>query len=190
MTSERPASSSVLARGILRRWPTCAGIGLAVVIGLGLSEGDDLAPALAAMAIIYLGAAAVQKPSAAWALFPGAVLVLFVTDALGASDTVIVIILLGLAVPWLGYGLLSGAPGANDGLLLQAIAMIGFGAVATIALAARGHAGAYLVAAGVLGHAAWDAYHHRANKTVARSYAEACFVADSLLAIAIVIATV
>ena len=32
--------------------------------------------------------------------------------------------------------------------------------------------------------------YDRANKTVARSYAEACFVADSLLGIAIVIATV
>jgi hypothetical protein len=50
--------------------------------------------------------------------------------------------------------------------------------------------GAYLVAAGLLGHLAWDAYHYRANKAVVRSYAECCFVMDALFAVAVVIATV
>jgi hypothetical protein len=185
----RGAAPSVIASGILRRWPTWAGIGLAVLIGLGLSEGDDLAPALTAMALIYVGAAALRTPSAVWPVFFGAVVVLVVTNAFGASDTAIVMILIGLAVLLFSYGLLSGATGANDGLLRQAIAMVGFGTVAAIALGAGGDVGAYLVAAGVLGHAAWDAYHYRANKTVARPYAEACFVADALLAIAIVIVT-
>jgi hypothetical protein len=172
-----------------RRWPTLAGIGLAVLIGLGLSEGDDLAPALTAMAFIYLGAAAFQLPSAVWPLFLGAVLILVIGGALGAGDTAMVMILLGLAVPLVAYGLLSGATGADHGLLRQAIAMVAFAAVAAVALEAGGDAGAYLVAAGILAHAGWDAYHHRANQTVARTYAEACFVSDSLIAVAIVIAT-
>jgi hypothetical protein len=186
----RGSAPSVIASGILRRWPTWAGIALAVSIGLGLSEGDDLAPTLTAMALIYVGAAALRTPSAVWPVFFGAVVVLVVANTLGASDTAIVVILIGLAVLLFSYGLLSGATRANDGLLRQAIAMVGFGTVAAIALGAGGDVGAYLVAAGVLGHAGWDAYHYRANETVARPYAEACFVADALLAIAIVIVTV
>jgi hypothetical protein len=45
------------------------------------------------------------------------------------------------------------------------------------------------VAGGLLAHAAWDIYHHRANKVVVRSMAEFCFVLDTLLAAAIVAAT-
>jgi hypothetical protein len=175
---------------ILRhRWPTWVGIALAVLIGLGLSEGDDLATALPASAIIYLGAAALGRPSAAWPFALGALLAIVIPDALGASDTAIVIVLLGLAVPLLAYGLLSGATRANGGLLRQSIAMVGFGAAAAIALGTGEDAGAYLVAAGLLGHAAWDTYHHRANKTVVRPFAELCFVLDALLALAVVIAT-
>ncbi|HKO85266.1 MAG TPA: hypothetical protein VJ140_12080, partial [Actinomycetota bacterium] len=50
--------------------------------------------------------------------------------------------------------------------------------------------GAYLVAAGLLGHAAWDVYHHRTNRVVVRLLAEFCLVLDTALAVAIVIVTV
>lgn len=51
--------------------------------------------------------------------------------------------------------------------------------------------GADLVAAGLLGHAAWDVYHHRTNRVVVRSLAEFCRLAlDTALAVAIVIVTV
>jgi hypothetical protein len=46
------------------------------------------------------------------------------------------------------------------------------------------------VAAGLLGHTAWDAYHHRTNRVVVRSMAEFCLVLDTALAVAIVIVTV
>jgi hypothetical protein len=46
------------------------------------------------------------------------------------------------------------------------------------------------VAAGLLGHAAWDLYHHRVNRVVTRSFAEFCLVLDTALAVAIVIVTV
>jgi hypothetical protein len=47
-----------------------------------------------------------------------------------------------------------------------------------------------LVAAGLLGHAAWDAYHHRTDRVVVRSLAEFCLVLDTALAVAIVSVTV
>jgi hypothetical protein len=68
--------------------------------------------------------------------------------------------------------------------------MVVVGAVAAIALFVNEVVGAYLVAAGLLAHAAWDAYHHRVNRVVVRSMAEFCFVLDILLAAAIVIVTV
>jgi len=49
--------------------------------------------------------------------------------------------------------------------------------------------GAYVVAAGLLGHAAWDV-HHRTNRVVVRSLAEFCLALDTALAVAIVIVTV
>jgi hypothetical protein len=43
---------------------------------------------------------------------------------------------------------------------------------------------------GAARHAAWDVYHHWANKVVGRSMAEFCCVLDTPLAVAIVIAAV
>jgi len=59
----------------------------------------------------------------------------------------------------------------------------------TAALVVNPELGAYLVAAGLLGHAAWDAYHHHVNRVVVRSMAEFCLVLDTALAAAIVIVT-
>jgi hypothetical protein len=52
-----------------RRWPTLAGLGFAALIAFDLTSGVDLAPVLAASAAVYLGAAALQRPAAAWPLF-------------------------------------------------------------------------------------------------------------------------
>ena len=67
---------------------------------------------------------------------------------------------------------------------------LGFGAAAGAALVVNPELGAYLVAAGLLGHAAWDAYHHRVNRVVVRSMAEFCLVLDTALAATIVTVTV
>lgn len=73
---------------------------------------------------------------------------------------------------------------------LQTVGLAGFGTAAAAALLVTPALGAYLVAAGVLGHAAWDAYHHRTNRVVVRSLAEFCLVLDTVLAVAIVFVTV
>jgi hypothetical protein len=182
-------SGSGSTRVLLRRWPTWVAIGLTVLLWLDQSEGVDLAPALAGSALVYLAAAILRKPSAAWALFFGAAAVIFATEALGGGVDA-TWVLLGLAFPLLAYGLWSAATRADGGLLYQAIAMVGFGAAAALALGASAAVGAYLVAGGLFGHAAWDAYHYRANKVVVRSFAELCLVLDALLAVVIVIATV
>ncbi len=63
--------------------------------------------------------------------------------------------------------------------------MLGFGVVALIALYVDPDLGGYLVAAALLGHAAWDAVHFRLNRVVARSSAEFCGVLDLLVGVAI-----
>jgi hypothetical protein len=57
--------------------------------------------------------------------------------------------------------------------------------LAALALALGGAAGAYVLAAAWFGHAAWDVVHHRMNRVVPQAYAEACAVADAIVAVAI-----
>jgi hypothetical protein len=182
------AQSAGTLWGSLSWWPTLAGIALAGFVALDTSSCSELAPILAASGLVYLGAAAFRKPSAAWPLFFGTFVVIAATKIwLATFDATWVF--LGLAVLFAGYGLWHGAAHPIDGLPLQAIAMVGFGTAAAIALIVSGDVGAYLVAAGLFGHAAWDVYHYWVNKVVVRSMAEFCCVLDTLLAVAIVIAS-
>jgi hypothetical protein len=171
--------------GVIRRWwPAAAGLVTAVVAALDIAEGGvGLAPVLAASAVIYLGAAALGRPGASWPIFLGAFVVLAV------ADDAAIWVLLGAAVLLAGYGLLRGAARPASGLPLQVLGMAGFGLAAVVALAVSPDLGSYLVAAGLLGHAAWDVHHHRTGRVVARSLAEFCVVLDTLLAVAIIVAT-
>ena len=99
-------------------------------------------------------------------------------------------VLLGLAALLAVYGLLRRATRPFGALPLQTTAMVVVGAMAGVAVVVNEDVGAYLVGAGLLAHAAWDLYHHRARKVVTRSLAEFCFVLDLLLAVAIVTVTV
>jgi hypothetical protein len=178
-------------RGIRRWWPSAAGAAVAGWVALDLTAdgGAAQAPILAASAVVYLGAAALQRREAAWPMFFGT-LVLITVAKLAAHQTDPTWFLLGAAALLAVYGLLRGAARPATGLPLQTLAMAGFGAVAVSALAVSPDLGAYLVAAGLLGHAAWDVHHHRTGRVVVRSLAQFCFVLDTLLAVAIVAVTV
>ena len=173
----------------MKWWPTLAGIALAGFVAFDMTSGSELAPILAASGLVYLGAAALRKPRAAWPLFAGTFVVITVAQ-IGIVDFDATWVLLAVAVLFAGYGLVKGATHPFDGLPLQAIAMAGIGIAAAIAAIVDGDVAAYLVAGGLLGHAAWDVYHHRINRVVVRSMAEFCAVLDTLLAVAIVVAVV
>jgi hypothetical protein len=174
-------------------WPTFAGIAFAAFVALdlfrGQEQGGELAPIVAASGLVYLAAAALQKPSTAWLVFFLSVIVITAAK-LGWTGADATWLLLAFAVLFFAYGLLRGARRVDGGLALQALAMLAFGATAAVALYVNAVVGAFLVAAGLLAHAAWDAYHHFSNRIVTRSMAEFCFVLDTLLAAAIVVATV
>jgi hypothetical protein len=173
---------------LLRRWPVLAGAGFAALVGFDLASGVELAPVLAASAVIYIGAAALRKQAAAWPMFFATVVAItvakLVDDRLDATW-----ILLGGGVVLALFGLVRGAIRPTYGLPLQSIALLGFGGAAAIALLVNPEVGGYLVAAGLLAHAGWDAHHHRTNRVVARSMAEFCLVLDTALAVVIVLVT-
>jgi hypothetical protein len=184
-TAQRTSKPQSLVR---RRWPMLAGLGFAALIAVDLVSAVELAPVLAASAAVYLGAAALQRPAAAWPLFFATAVV--ITVARLADDRFEPTwVILASAVALLIYGLLRGAAHPGYGLPLQTVALLGFGAAAAAALMITPELGAYLVAAGLLGHAAWDAYHHRVNRVVVRSLAEFCLALDAALAVVIVIVT-
>jgi hypothetical protein len=188
----KPAGEAQLPRKLwssLQWWPTVAAIALAGFVASDISGGSELAPILAASGLVYLGAAALRKPAMAWPVFLVTFVVITAASA-GLTGFDATWALLGLAGLFVAYGLLNGVVRPAGGFPLQTIAMIAFGAAAAIALYVNQVVGAYLVAAGLLAHAAWDVYHHRVNKVVVRSMAEFCFVLDTLLAVAIVIVTV
>ena len=182
------------ARSIAHHWPVLAGIAAAALVGLDMSEGIDAAPALAASALVYFGAAALRKPSSVWPLFFGSVVVIFATELLGGGDVDPTWPVLALAVPLLAYGLLQGrrhpnTPPPHGGWPYHLIAMAAFGGAAAMALGVTETVGAYVVAGGLLTHAAWDTYHYRIDKVVSRSLAEFCLVLDTIVAAVIVIVT-
>jgi hypothetical protein len=174
---------------VRRRWPALAGLGFAALVAFDLMSGVDLAPVLAASAAIYLGAAALQRPAAAWPLFFAAGAVITVARLLDDRFDPTRAILAGSAA-LLVYGLARGATRPGYALPLQTVGLVAFGTAAAAALVVSPEFGAYLVAAGLLGHAAWDVHHHRTNRVVVRSMAEFCLVLDTALAVVIVLVTI
>lgn len=176
----------------LQWWPGLAGVAFAAFVAVdlfdGKEQGTDLAPIVAASGLVYLAAAALQKPSMAWPVFFLSVAVITAAK-MGLVEFDATWMLVGLAVFFAVLGVLRGKSAATEGLALQTVGMAGFGTLAAIALLVNGAFGAYLVAGGLLAHAAWDVYHHWSNKVVIRSLAEFCFVLDTLLALIIVFVT-
>jgi hypothetical protein len=172
----------------LRYLPAVFGVVFAGFNIVGLAEGADLAPLLAASGFVYLGAAALRRPGTAWPMFWLTFVVIGISKVAGGPDSVWV--LLGVAVLFAVYGLVRGAARDREGLPRQAVAMAVVGAAAAVTLVVGGDFGGYLVAAGLLGHAGWDAYHHRTGKVVTRSMTEFCFVLDTLVAVAMIVVIV
>jgi hypothetical protein len=74
-------------------------------------------------------------------------------------------------------------------LTAQTAAVLAFGALALTAVALDRQIGTYVLAAGWLGHAAWDVAHHRLDAVVPRWYAETCLVSDVLVAASLLATT-
>jgi hypothetical protein len=93
-------------------------------------------------------------------------------------------VLLILGIVLAGVGFLHAA--TRKEMLLQALGLVGFGAMALLAAGATPLLGAYVAALGLLSHAVRDEYHHHADRAVARSFARFCATLDYTLAAIVV----
>jgi hypothetical protein len=175
---------------LLHRWPTALGAVVAALTVFDLGLNREFVAFLSAlvifMALIYVGAAAMNQRRAAWSIFLIGFVPLGVLRALDAAP-ILPALMLVAALGLLGLGLVRGAGHRAASFSLQAAGMLLFGALALAALALAPPVGAYLVAGALLAHSLWDALHLWRNRVVARSYAEFCAVIDLVLGVAILI---
>jgi hypothetical protein len=175
---------------LMHRWPTALGIAVAALAAFDLQVDAGFVSSFSAlvvlMALVYLGAAALSRRRAAWVVFLAgfAVLVVLPLPDSGIEPS---LVLLVAALAFLVLGAARGLLRRPGGLTLQAAGMLGFGTIALTALYADLQLGGYLVAAGLIGHGVWDAYHYLRNRVVARSYAEFCAVLDLLFGTTILV---
>jgi hypothetical protein len=111
------------------------------------------------------------------------------TIAGGAGDLPAWLIL-AMALVYPVVGVLRNSIRGRSMVLLQAAGLAVFAGISLLATTLVGQdTGAYVLAAGLVGHGVWDAFHHRANAVVWRWYAETCVVYDLLLAGAVLATT-
>jgi hypothetical protein len=176
-----------------RRWPTALGLAAAAaggyeLIGGTAAAGVEQAVFIAVPVLVYLTAAVIDRPSSAWPVAILATIVIFamvafgIEPVLGLAAASAVVLVLGLTRRlWRG----GDVPATG-----QIVGALGFGAVAVLALYMIPTLGALVVGLGLLGHAAWDAFHYRRDIVVVRSLAEWCAVLDLFLGGAVIVVTV
>jgi uncharacterized membrane protein YhaH (DUF805 family) len=171
------------------RWPTVVGIAVAVLTVFDLQVDAGFVSSICAlvvlMALVYLGSAALDRRWSAWVVLLAGLPVAFsfpTTSNVGAP-----VVLVATSLVFVVLGVARGQLRRPGGLTLQAAGMLGFGAIALATLHVDTVLGAYLVAAALLGHAVWDAFHYLRDRVGARSYAEFCGIADLGLGAAILL---
>jgi hypothetical protein len=184
-TEDAPPARGRWTGVLMHRWPTALGAALAA---FDLQDGLEFAALTVLMALIYLGAAALDRRWSAWVvLLAGLPLAIFIPSISGIHPSVVLLV---AAPVFLVLGVARGQWQRPGGLPLQTAGMLAFGSTVLVALYyVYPDLGGRLVAIAILGHAAWDAYHYLRNRVVPRSYAEFCAVVDLLLGAAILFMT-
>jgi hypothetical protein len=172
---------------LLHRWPTALGIAVAALAANDMQGGLEFAGLAVLLAVVYLGAAALDRRWSAWVvLLAGLPLVFFLPSVSGIHPSVALLV---VAAVFLVVGVARGQLARPGGLPLQTAGMLAFGSIVLVALYVDPGLGGKLVAIAILTHAAWDAYHYLRNTVVPRSYAEFCVFVDLLLGAAILLMT-
>ncbi|HLT60303.1 MAG TPA: hypothetical protein VK020_03880 [Microlunatus sp.] len=168
-------------RSVLDRWPSAAGLVVALVTTFTLDAVTDAAPVVTASAFIYLGAAALGLPKSAWPLFGLSFVLITIGIFVPAFDPSWPMV--AVAVVLLGYGLIRGRGKPAFGLPLQSAAMLVLATLALAVIRFDATVAGVLIAVALLVHAGWDVHHHRRNRVVHRSMSEFCMVLDTALAL-------
>ena len=173
---------------LMHRWPTALGIAIAALTAFGpridAEEVSFLSALVVLMPLVYVGAAIVDRRRFAWVVLLAGITPLVLIEVLDLGINLHPAFLLAA----LGFLTLAAARGrlrGPSGVPLQAAGMLVFGAGMLVALYAEPVLGGILVAIGLIGHAAWDAFHYARDRVVARTYAEFCAVVDLLVGAAV-----
>ncbi|MFK4039314.1 hypothetical protein ACI2LC_26225 [Nonomuraea wenchangensis] len=167
---------------VLHRWPTALGLAVAILSLVTGSNQESLAITLAVAAVCYLAAAALGEPWTVWPAALGVSLVVVVSELLGMSwwaglgGTAVVLVGVGLALRV-----------SRSALLAQALAVVGFGGAAVIAVFSTPQVGVVVAGLALASHAIWDVIHLRRKLVVAPSLAEACIFLDVPLGLGLIV---
>jgi hypothetical protein len=171
-------------RALTNRWPTA----LALVMALGTfntAESDEdvatLGGILLILPLLYLVVAKLRKRAASWPLLAVGIALVFLLKGLDLIPPETLFTAMALIV--LVWAAMDGQLGRDGEFRIQALGMLGFGALALAGLMVDPDLGRYLVAAGWLFHGVWDFVHLKRDKVVSRSYAEWCGVVDIVVAV-------
>jgi hypothetical protein len=110
------------------------------------------------MALVYVGAAILDRRNYAWVVFLAAFAVLALTQVLDLKINLPLVYLV-VALAFVMLGAARGQLRRPSSLTLQAAGMLMFGATALVAFYVDPDSGGYFVAFALIGHAAWDAVH-------------------------------
>ncbi len=160
-------------------WPVALALGMAALSfgGSGSAEGvKALSEVLLLLPLLYLVVAKLRRPQASWPM-----LVILITPFLALRALEVIAptaVFSALALIVLVWGAADGQLRRPDPFRIQALGMLGFGALALAGLAVDPDLGRWLVAAGWFLHGVWDFVHLKLDKVVARSYALWCGILD------------
>ncbi|WP_157244843.1 hypothetical protein [Nonomuraea typhae] len=165
------------------RWPTALALGATALTFGGGESGEmvtSFAGTLLILPLLYLVVAKLKRREATWPGLLAGIVLVFVLRFLDVIEPAVVYS--GLALVVLIWGAVDGHLRASGELRLQALGMLGFGALALAGLILDPDVGRYVVAAGWFLHGVWDFVHLKRDKVVARSFAEWCGVVDVVIA--------
>ena len=135
-------------------------------------------------ATCYLAAAAIGSRRSVWLMAALVSVAVVLAGITGLDPTATVLVLgVGFAI----FGFLRGTRADRREVGRQALAFVGFSAIALTAMMSSPTLAVYLAAAAAIAHAGWDVIHFVRDKVVSRSLTEACFVLDLGLGIALLL---
>src|SRR5215212_598771 len=131
-TEDAPHARGRWTGALMHRWPTALGIAVAALAAFDAQDGLEFAELTVLMALVYLGAAALDRRWAAWVmLLAGLPLAFFISSISGIDPSVVLLV---AAPVFLVLGVARGQWQRPDGLPLQTAGMLAFGSTALVAL--------------------------------------------------------
>ncbi|MET8986978.1 hypothetical protein ABZW49_16155 [Nonomuraea wenchangensis] len=177
-----PSPTASRRHFVLHRWPTALGLAVAIFSLVTGSNQESLAITVSVAATCYLAAAALGAPWTVWPAALGVSLVVVVSELIGIAwwaglgGTAVVLVVVGLALRV-----------SRSALLAQALALVGFGGAAVIAVFVTPQVGVVVAGLALASHAIWDVIHLRRKLVVAPSLAEACIFLDVPLGLGLIV---